>query len=204
MKNSNLYIVCVPILLFSIISCVADSTKTSNYDTSIQNSEIVNNEDTNASDNKNKEPQPRYKINKSKSGEYDLWSIEELPLIFLEECEYIPYPTNGILDKPISKTKARLLADSPVIKYKEATWIAANRALKNLIPIPDSKVIFNYSKIDRQINNANQCRFQGDCEIQDPSGKYVEAYFNILVTYPDTGGSPSNAKFWRCSGSIVF
>lgn len=140
---------------------------------------------------------PPFEISKKKSAGFNLWTITEnrnkvadIPFV-LESCPA------GIFDMPASKK----IDDKPV-SARDATWSAALRALKNLVPNPDAKIIFDYSKLNRQINNGEQCLFAGPIQIKNENGKYVEAEINLTVThFWDDYRQPSS---WYVTGNIVF
>lgn len=140
---------------------------------------------------------PPFEISKKKSAGFNLWTITEnrnkvadIPFV-LESCPA------GIFDTPASKK----IQGEPV-SARDATWSAALRALKNLVPNPDAKIIFDYSKLNRQINNGKQCLFAGPIQIKNENGKYVEAEINLTVThFWDDYRQPSS---WYVTGNIVF
>ena len=163
--------------------------------------EILEDSITSIAEDDNSEP---YTITKKKMGGYDVWEIVENPrkVAQLTEPYYFEICPKGLFDKPISGTKAEYLKNAPVT-YRDATWSAAYRALRNLIPVKDSKIIFDYSKFNRQINNDKECLFFGSCKIKNENGKYVEAEANITVIYilPEDMRKPEG---WYCVGNIVF
>lgn len=140
---------------------------------------------------------PPFEVAKRKAGGFDAWTITEnknkiadIPCV-LESCPA------GIFDTPASKK----IQGEPV-SARDATWSAALRALKNLVPNPDAKIIFDYSKLNRQINNGKQCLFAGPIQIKNENGKYVEAEINLTVThFWDDYRQPSS---WYVTGNIVF
>lgn len=89
------------------------------------------------------------------------------------------------------------------VSYKNATWSAAYRALQNLQPIKGSKIIFDYSKFNRQINSDKECLYSGSCMIKNEAGKYVDAEVSMIVHYkiPIDARDP---EAWYCTGNIVF
>lgn len=147
---------------------------------------------------------PPFDITKKKSGGFNVWEISEnknkvneiTGKYYLETCP------KGIFDKPISTIKKEQLKNAP-ITYRDATWSAAYRALNNLIPVKESKIIFDYSKFNRQINKEDECLFFGDCQIKNENGKYVDAVASITVKYifPEDPREPAG---WYCVGNIVF
>ena len=147
---------------------------------------------------------PPYEITKKKSGNYNLWTIKENKnkVKELRGEYYYEICPKGIFDKPISNSKKQALKNTPVT-YKDATWSAALRALTNLQPQKDSKIIFDYSKFNRQINNEYECLFFGRCEIKNEKGEYVEAEASILVKYIFVEDM-RKPYAWYCVGNIVF
>lgn len=147
---------------------------------------------------------PPFTITKSKSSRYNVWSIEENPKKVAQLTGPYYYETcpTGLYDKPISKSKAEILKGSPV-SYRDATWSAAYRALCNIIPVKDSKIIIDYSKFNRQINNQNECLFSGPCQIKNTKGKYVEAEVSMIVKWI-VPQDFRRADGWYCTGNIVF
>lgn len=142
-----------------------------------------------------------YRIHHGTSGGHNLWTLkEEMINISVVPVKMIKCPV-GLFDKPIGETKRRLFRDAPVME-RDATWSAANRALGNLIPIPDSDIIFDYSRTNRQINNKGECLFTGYCLIKDKKGEYVDAYFHITVKY--TGGYAYEPEHWVCYAVLAF
>lgn len=140
---------------------------------------------------------PPFEVTKGKAGGFDAWTITEnrnkvadIPCV-LESCPA------GIFDTPTSKK----IQGEPV-SARDATWSAALRALKNLVPNPDAKIIFDYSKLNRQINNNKQCLFFGPIQIKNEKGKYIEAEMNFTVThFWDDYRQPGS---WYVTGNIVF
>lgn len=108
------------------------------------------------------------------------------------------YPT--INDKPMPDYKRSLFVGKPVMQ-KRATWNAALTALKAALPQPNEPIIFDYSKIDRQVNSENECLFTGDFEAKNSAGEYVPLFLNILVTYQD--GDPSDPSNWKAVAQVV-
>ena len=142
---------------------------------------------------------PPFTVSKSKSSGYNLWKISENPRkVSGLPCEYEISPA-GIFDRPAS---TKLKRGEPLY-YKDATWSAACRALKNLVPDPDAKIIYNFAKLDRQINNDSECLYIGECEIKDKNGKYVPAEINIRVRWA-VPNDYREASGWYCVGNIVF
>ena len=143
---------------------------------------------------------PPFTVSKSKSGGYNLWQISENPRK-VSELPYNKYETSpaGLFDRPAS---TELKSGEPLY-YKDATWSAACRALKNLVPNPDAKIIYNFAKLDRQINSNSECLYIGECEIKNKNGKYVPAEINIRVRWA-VPNDYREASGWYCVGSIVF
>ena len=106
----------------------------------------------------------------------------------------------SMIVKPISPSKEKELAGSPVME-KRAAWNAALTALKASLPHPDDMIIFDWSKTEMQINNANECRFMGDIEAKNEQGEYVSYFMNIGVTYES--GNPSNPSSWKANVVLV-
>lgn len=187
------------ILLIGLLaSCVGDkSGKYTSKD--FQESEFCSEKQSEENDTL-----PPFTVIKKKSDGFNLWEITENKNKVDEitgEYYYEICPA-GLFDKPISSVKAEKLRNTPV-SYRDATWSAAYRALNNLIPEKDSKIIFDFSKFDRQINTENECLFFGDCQIKDEKGKYVDAIAHITVRYISLE-DPREPKSWYCLGSIVF
>lgn len=150
-----------------------------------------------------KEPEPDtippFTVSKTKSNGYNLWQISENPRkISKLACKYEVSPT-GLFDRPAS----RQLKDDEAVYYKDATWSAACRALKNLVPNPDAKIIFNFAKLDRQINSSSECLYIGECEIKNKNGKYVPAEINLTVRWAVPNDFREGSG-WYCVGNIVF
>lgn len=140
---------------------------------------------------------PPFTIKKSKSGGYNLWQISENPRKVSElPCSYEVSPA-GLFDR----TSRKLTNEA--VTYKDATWSAACRALKNLVPNPDAKIIYNFAKMNRQINSDTECLYIGECEIKNKNGKYVPAEINLTVRWavPEDFREGSG---WYCVGNIVF
>lgn len=100
----------------------------------------------------------------------------------------------SMIVRPITPIKEKSLVDSPVLQ-KRAAWNAALTALKACLPYPDDLIIFDWSKTEMQINNANECLFSGDIEAKNDKGEYVEYYMNIHTTY--VKGDPSDPSSWK-------
>lgn len=142
---------------------------------------------------------PPFTVTKSKSSGYNLWQISENPRKVSDiPCEYELSPT-GLFDRPASAE----LKNTDPLYYKDATWSAVNRALKNLVPNPDAKIIYNFAKLDRQINSDSECLYIGECEIKNKNGKYIPAEINIKVRWA-VPNDYREASGWYCVGNIVF
>lgn len=142
---------------------------------------------------------PPFTVSKTKSGGYNVWQISENPRKVSEiPCKYEESPT-GLFDRPAS---TELKSGQPLY-YKDATWSAACRALKNLVPKPEAKIIYNFAKLDRQINSNSECLYIGECEIKNRNGKYVPAEINIVVRWA-VPNDYREASGWYCVGNIVF
>lgn len=180
-------------LLLLFVSCTGKQQEKDPYDEfsdSTLNSEVINAEPDTV---------PPFTITKSKSGGNNIWSIKENRRKVSEiPCEYQLSPT-GLFDRPAS---ANLGKGDPVY-YKNATWSAACRALKNLVPDPEAKIIYNFAKLDRQINSDKECLYIGQCEIKNEKGKYVPTEINIIVRWrvPEDCREPAG---WYCVGTIIF
>lgn len=180
-------------LLLLFASCTGKAPEKDPYDEfsdSTINSEVIKEEPDTV---------PPFTISKKKSGGYNIWSIKENHRKVSEiPCEYELSPS-GLFDRPAS---ANLTREDPVY-YKNATWSAACRALKNLVPNPEAKIIFNFAKLDRQINSDKECLYIGQCEIKNEKGKYVPAEINMIVRWgvPEDFREPAG---WYCVGCITF
>lgn len=108
------------------------------------------------------------------------------------------YPT--INDKPMPEYKSSKFIGKPVMQ-KRATWNAALTALKAALPKPDETIIFDYSKINRQVNSETECLFTGDFEAKNSEDKYIPLFLNILVSYQ--GGDPSDPSNWKAIATVV-
>lgn len=142
---------------------------------------------------------PPFTVSKSKSGGYNLWQISENPRKVSDIPSKYEVSPSGLFDRPASTQ----LQNTDPLYYKDATWSAACRALKNLVPNPDAKIIFNFAKINRQINSNSECLYRGECEIKNKNGKYVPAEMNITVRWA-VPNDYREASGWYCSGNIVF
>lgn len=109
------------------------------------------------------------------------------------------YP-KSLFDKPIPEYKRKLFENKPV-KEKRAAWNAALTALKQGLPNPEAPIIFNYSKLDRQVNSENQCLFIGEIEAKDSEGNYREFHIRILTTYKY--GDPEDPQNWDVEALIT-
>ena len=150
-----------------------------------------------------KEPEPDtippFTVSKTKSNGYNLWQISENPRkVSKLPCKYEVSPT-GLFDRPAS----RQLKNDEAVYYKDATWSAACRALKNLVPNPDAKIIFNFAKLDRQINSSSECLYIGECEIKNKNGKYVPSEINLKVRWAVPNDFREGSG-WYCVGNIIF
>lgn len=140
---------------------------------------------------------PPFEVTKGKAGGFNAWTIKENRNKVANIPCKIEFCPDGVFDVPASKK----IKGEPV-SARDATWSAALRALKNLVPNPDAKIIFDYSKLNRQINNGKQCLFAGPIQIKNENGKYVEAEINLTVThFWDDYRQPSS---WYVTGNIVF
>lgn len=140
---------------------------------------------------------PPFEVTKRMSGGFNVWTITEnrnkiadIPYV-LESCPA------GIFDTPASKK-----THGKPVSARNATWSAALRALKNLVPNPDAKIIFDYSKLNRQINNSKQCLFFGPIQIKNEKGRYVEAEISLTVTH--FWADYREPSSWYVTGNIVF
>ncbi len=159
---------------------------------------------TSTSKSKNEDTNPPFTISKQKCSGFNAWTIKENKNKVAEITGkyYYEICPKGLFDKPISQAKKRALEGAPV-SYKDATWSAAFRALNNLIPQKDSKIIFDFSKFNRQVNNEYECLFFGSCQIKNEKGKYVDAEVSILVKYI-FAEDMREPNAWYCIGNIVF
>lgn len=193
----------LPFLLLILIgSCTGqknESTSSDDYDSFELYSEEITEEITEEPDTT-----PPFTISKKKSSGYNVWSIEENPkkVAQLTGPYYYECCPDGLFDKPMSGYKAEIMKDA-VVSYRDATWGAAKRALSNLIPIKDSKIIFDFSKFNRQVNSDHECLFFGPCQIKNQKGKYVDAEVSMTVKW-NVPEDPRRADGWYCSGNIVF
>ena len=167
-------------------------------------SELVSEESKSEEENEVIDNSPAFEIEKKKSAGYNVWSIKENPkkVSELRGEYYYEICPKGLFDVQMSSAKAQELSDAPVLN-RDVTWSAAYRALENLIPVKDSKIIFDFSKFNRQIIDRRSCLFSGSCQIKNEKGKYVDAEVSMKVLEVPVGNY-NKPDGWYCVGNIVF